>query len=67
MSSLYPQLRTCTTRSLKRVLEILYKPYPTPIAEQARAVRALALMVDDELRFRDPRRKPTVKRGGAKS
>ena len=61
MSNLYPQLRDCKTRALKTILSFVYGS-AVPGSEEQKVWRALALMIDDELRLRDPRRKPLVKR-----
>ncbi len=61
MSNLYPRLERCKTKTLKELLANLYKDEELD-TDWKRAVRALALMVDDELRFRNPRRKPLVPR-----
>ncbi len=60
MSNLYPQLRDCQTGAIKVVLGFVYGSWTA--SPEAKVWRALALMLDDELRFRDPRRKPMVKR-----
>ncbi len=60
MSKLYPQLRDCKTSAIKVVLGFVYGSWTK--SPEAKVWRALALMLDDELRFRDPRRKPMVKR-----
>lgn len=62
MANLYPRLEQCKTKTLKELVRVLYKDEPRLDTDWKRAVRALALMVDDELRFRNPRRKPLVPR-----
>ena len=66
MSKLYPRLEDCRTGVLKGVVDYLLEearmcdegisPAEKPV------FIALALMLDDELRFRDRRRKPLVPR-----
>lgn len=62
MSKLYPQLRDCRTKDIVHVLGVVYPAPHGAEHEDEKVWRALALMLDDELRFRDPRRKPMVKR-----
>jgi hypothetical protein len=61
-TNLYPQLADCKTGALKEVLRYVYGS-GEPMSGEQKVWRALALMIDDELRFRDRRRKPLVPRG----
>ena len=63
MSNLYPQLRDCRTRALRSMIDTLtFYGDRVVDPEEAQTWHALALMCDDELRFRDPRRKPIIPR-----
>lgn len=66
MSKLYPRLEDCRTRDIQGVLEWMLGEADACndgiMPEQRRVFVALALMLDDELRFRNHRRKPLVPR-----
>lgn len=62
-SRLYPRLGDCRSGAIKTVLRFVYGS-GSPDSEAMHVWRALALMLDDELRFRNPRRKPLVPRSG---
>lgn len=67
MSKLYRRLEDCRTTDIKGVLGYMIGEADACndgiCPEQREVFVAIALMLDDELRFRNPRRKPLVPRG----